>query len=188
MVFQEHALLPWRTVRDNVDVRPREPRRAARGAGGARAARCSRWSGSPGFARHYPHQLSGRHEAAGGHRPRAANDPEVLLMDEPLAALDAQTRTIMQEELLRIWATLGKTVIYVTHSLEEALLLGDRSCSSPSRPGSHKPALPGQPRPAARARGARLARLRRARSRRSGRSCARRSSAPWPTTRGGAAS
>jgi len=64
-----------------------------------------------------------------------ANDPEVLLMDEPLAALDAQTRAIMQEELLRIWTDLRKTVIYVTHSLEEALLLGDRVVLLTARPG-----------------------------------------------------
>ena len=78
-----------------------------------------------------------------------ANDPEVLLMDEPLAALDAQTRTIMQEELLRIWSTLGKTVIYVTHSLEEALLLGDRVVLLTARPGRVSQVFPvalGRPR------------------------------------------
>jgi NitT/TauT family transport system ATP-binding protein len=78
-----------------------------------------------------------------------ANDPEVLLMDEPLAALDAQTRTIMQEELLRIWSTLGKTVIYVTHSLEEALLLGDRIALLTARPGRVSQIVPvplGRPR------------------------------------------
>jgi NitT/TauT family transport system ATP-binding protein len=78
-----------------------------------------------------------------------ANDPEVLLMDEPLAALDAQTRLILQEELLRIWAELGVTVIYVTHALEEALLLGDRVVLLSARPGRVKRVWPvdlGRPR------------------------------------------
>jgi NitT/TauT family transport system ATP-binding protein len=78
-----------------------------------------------------------------------ANGPEVLLMDEPLAALDAQTRAIMQEELLRIWGSVGTTVIYVTHSLEEALLLGDRIVLLTSRPGRVRQVFPvdlGRPR------------------------------------------
>jgi NitT/TauT family transport system ATP-binding protein len=90
------------------------------------------------FRRHYPHQLSG------GMRQRSAiarafvTDPGMLLMDEPLAALDAQNRVILQAELLRIWEQTRKTVIYITHSIEEALLLGDRTVVMTAPPGRIK--------------------------------------------------
>ena len=108
MVFQEHALLPWRTVLDNVMFGPGEPRRAPARSGEALArARCWQLVGLRAFAHAYPHQLSGGMKQRVGIARALANDPEVLMMDEPLAALDAQTRAILQEELLRLWAELG---------------------------------------------------------------------------------
>ena len=148
MVFQEHALLPWRTVLANVAFGP-ENRGIPRGERESHARRMLELVGLTRFANAYPHQLSGGMKQRVGIARALANDPEVLLMDEPLAALDAQTRLILQEELLRIWTELGTTVIYVTHSLEEALLLGDRVVLLTARPGRIKRVFPvplGRPR------------------------------------------
>ncbi len=148
MVFQEHALLPWRTVLDNVVFGP-ENRGIPRREREAHAREILALVGLSRFTDAYPHQLSGGMKQRVGIARALANDPEVLLMDEPLAALDAQTRTIMQEEFLRIWADLGKTVLYVTHSIEEAILLGDRIALLTARPGRVKQLFPvnlGRPR------------------------------------------
>ena len=94
--------------------------------------------GLTGFERHYPHQLSG------GMRKRVAlaqtfiNQPQILLMDEPFSALDVQTRTLMEDELLSLWSTLGASVVFVTHDLEEAIALADRVCVLTAGPGTVK--------------------------------------------------
>jgi NitT/TauT family transport system ATP-binding protein len=137
MVFQESGLFPWMDVEANVRFGL-----MTRGVPAAEAAErveaALRLVGLTRFRRHYPHQLSG------GMRQRSAiarafvTDPGMLLMDEPFAALDAQNRVILQTELVRIWEQTRKTVIYVTHSIEEALLLGDRTVIMTAHPGRIK--------------------------------------------------
>src|SRR6201991_2116883 len=90
------------------------------------------------FRRHYPHQLSGGMRQRGAIARAFVTDPAMLLMDEPFAALDAQNRAILQAELVRIWEETGKTVVYITHSIEEALLLGDRTVVMTAQPGRIK--------------------------------------------------
>jgi ABC-type nitrate/sulfonate/bicarbonate transport system ATPase subunit len=137
VVFQEYALFPWLTLRQNVAYGPRE-----RGVPSAEARAVVdlilKKVGLVGAENRYPHELSG------GMRQRAAlarvlvNDPKILLMDEPFAAVDAQTRTTLQRELARLWEETGKTVFFVTHSVEEAVLLGDRVMAMTPRPGRLK--------------------------------------------------
>jgi NitT/TauT family transport system ATP-binding protein len=137
MVFQESGLFPWMSVADNVAFGL-----MTRGVPAAEAAIrvdvALRLVGLTRFRDHFPHQLSG------GMRQRSAiarafvTDPGVLLMDEPFAALDAQNRAILQAELVRIWEETRKTVVYVTHSIDEALLLGDRTVVMTAQPGRIK--------------------------------------------------
>src|SRR6266849_6757495 len=137
MVFQESGLFPWMSVEANVGfglmTRGVRPREAAE-----RVEAALKLVGLTKFRQHYPHQLSG------GMRQRSAiarafvTDPGMLLMDEPFAALDAQNRVILQGELVRLWEQTGKTVIYVTHSIEEALLMGDRTVIMTAQPGRIK--------------------------------------------------
>jgi NitT/TauT family transport system ATP-binding protein len=137
MVFQEFGLLPWRTVQHNIELGlelkkvPRSKRRAI-------AARLSSLVGLAGFEQHYPHELSGGMKQRVGLARALATDPDVLLMDEPFAALDAQTRDLMQVELLRIWREAKKTVLFVTHQIDEAIYLSDRVMVMSKRPGRAK--------------------------------------------------
>lgn len=136
VVFQEYAIFPWKTVIDNVAFGLE-----MRGVGRAERLETARyWLDRVGlgkFASYYPHQISGGMKQRVSIVRALANDPEVLLMDEPLGALDAQTRVVLQEELLRIWEETRKTVVYITHSLDEAVLLGDRVILMTAQPGRH---------------------------------------------------
>jgi NitT/TauT family transport system ATP-binding protein len=124
-VFQTDALFPWKSVLNNVMAGPLF-RKVPRGQAHAEAMDWIQRVGLNGFENHYPHQLSG------GMRKRVAlaqtfiNKPEILLMDEPFSALDVQTRVLMQDELLRLWARDRASVVFVTHDLEEAIALADR--------------------------------------------------------------
>jgi len=147
MVFQEFGLLPWRTVRANVEL-GLELKGVPSPERSARATELIKLVGLKDFERHYPHELSGGMKQRVGLARALATEPEVLLMDEPFAALDAQTRDLMQAELLQIWQQTKKTVLFVTHSIEEAAYLSDRVIVMTARPGRAKEALKIQlPRP-----------------------------------------
>ena len=144
IVFQQYALLPWRTAQRNVEFALEAQSRLDRLSRRARAERAREYLdlvGLSGFEDRYPHELSG------GMRQRVAiaralvADPSVLLMDEPFAALDAQTRDGLQEELLRIWHKTGTTVVFITHGIDEAVYLGQRVAVLSSRPGRLKQVL-----------------------------------------------
>ncbi|MBD3305030.1 ATP-binding cassette domain-containing protein [candidate division KSB3 bacterium] len=135
MVFQEHGLLPWMTILDNVAL-GLERHRMTRTERREPASRFLAQVGLSQFANHYPSQLSvGMRQRAAISRAFIA-EPHILLMDEPFSALDAQTRLIMQEELLRIWQMHHQTIVYVTHDIEEAILLSDRVLVMSGRPAT----------------------------------------------------
>jgi NitT/TauT family transport system ATP-binding protein len=134
MVFQEHGLFPWMTVLDNVSF-GLETRGVARKERRERAQNFIHKVGLTRFINHYPHELSvGMRQRTGIARAFLA-DPHMLLMDEPFGSLDTQTKLVLQEELLRIWKEYRKSIIYVTHDIGEAVLLGDRVLVMSGHPG-----------------------------------------------------
>ena len=137
MVFQEHSLFPWLTVIDNVAF-GLEMRGISRRQRYEMAKVFLETVGLTSFKSHYPHQLSGGMKQRVSLARAFVNDPEVLLMDEPFAALDAQNKMLLQDELLKIWEQHKKTVVYITHSIEEALTLGDRIVVMTAAPGKIK--------------------------------------------------
>jgi NitT/TauT family transport system ATP-binding protein len=134
-VFQSFRLLPWRTVLDNVEF-PLQIQGMPPALRLSRARDYLRLVGLEDFEHSYPHELSGGMQQRVGLARALALEPQILLMDEPFAALDAQTREFMQIELSRIWEQLGIAVVFVTHSLDEALFLGDRIVLMGPRPGT----------------------------------------------------
>jgi NitT/TauT family transport system ATP-binding protein len=137
VVFQEPALFPWYSVFDNVVFGPKTQRRPP-GEYRPRAERIIEQVGLKGFEAHYPAELSGGMKQRVGIARVLVMEPEVLLMDEPFGSLDAQTRTLMQELLLAVWERHHQTVLFVTHDIEEALLLADSVCVMTARPGRVK--------------------------------------------------
>jgi NitT/TauT family transport system ATP-binding protein len=134
VVFQEPSLFPWLTAEENVEFpltlrgTPKKERRA-------KAEEALKLVGLDGFGKRHPHELSGGMKQRVSIARGLVQDPPVLLMDEPFAALDEQTRMTMGDELLRIWAATGKTVVFVTHSLTEAVYLADEVVVMSARPG-----------------------------------------------------
>ena len=134
MVFQDYALFPWLTVRENISFGPRH--RAVPTADiGKLTERFLAMIGLTEFADRYPHQLSGGMKQRVAIARVLANDADILLMDEPFGALDALTRSMLQEELIDIWQSTKLTAIFVTHSVEEAVLLADKVLVMTAGPG-----------------------------------------------------
>ena len=138
VVFQHSSLLPWRTIAGNVQYGMEMQRRFDKPAMFDRASHFIKLTGLAGFERHYPSELSGGMQQRVNLARALAADPAVLLMDEPFASLDAQTREFMQAELLKIWARARKTVLFITHQINEAIYLADRVAVMSARPGRVK--------------------------------------------------
>lgn len=134
MVFQHFNLLPWRAVLGNVEF-GLENRRMSKRERRERAMHYIHMVGLDGFEHYYPSQLSGGMQQRVGLARALAIEPEILLMDEPFGSLDAQTRETMQTELMRIWSIEKRTVLFVTHDIEEAIFLADRVIVMGKRPG-----------------------------------------------------
>ena len=138
VVFQQSSLLPWRTIARNVRYGMELQRRFDEKTMLERTDYFIKLVGLSGFERHYPSELSGGMQQRVNLARALAADPAVLLMDEPFAALDAQTREFMQSELLKIWSKARKTVLFITHQINEAIYLADRVVVMSARPGRVK--------------------------------------------------
>ena len=138
VVFQHSSLLPWRTILGNIRYGMELQKRFDKQAMRDRAEHFVKLVGLSGFERHYPSELSGGMQQRVNLARALAADPKVLLMDEPFAALDAQTREFMQAELLKIWSEAQKTVLFITHQINEAIYLADRVVVMSARPGRVK--------------------------------------------------
>lgn len=150
VVFQGYALFPWRTVLQNIEM-GLEIRKVPKRERKETAEHFLNLVGLSGFGHRYPHELSGGMRQRVAIARALAYSPDLLLMDEPFAALDAQTREILQTELLRIWEAHKKTIVFITHSLDEAIYLSDRIAVMTHRPGRIKSILDvplARPRPA----------------------------------------
>jgi NitT/TauT family transport system ATP-binding protein len=141
MVFQSYTLFPWLTIRENICFGLRE-RNVNRAEQDERAAYWLAKVGLTGFEHHYPKQLSGGMQQRTAIARALANDPKILLLDEPFGALDNQTRSLMQELLLAIWETDRKTILFVTHDIEEAIFMANRVVVMSARPGRIKADVP----------------------------------------------
>lgn len=137
VVFQSFSLFPWKSVRENIDFGLRINGKSV-AERRELVARAVKLIGLDGFEDHYPRQLSGGMQQRVAIARSFVMSPRVLLMDEPFAALDAQNRQLMQEELVRIWASQRPTVVFITHSVEEAVFLADRIVVMSKRPGRVK--------------------------------------------------
>ena len=147
MVLQKTALMPWKTVMHNVEIGPKW-RGVSKAERTATAQKFIDLVGLHGFEKSYPAQLSGGMKQRVGIARAYANDPEILIMDEPFGALDAQTRYAMEEEIAKIWQLQKRTVIFVTNNIEEACYLGDRIILFSNRPAKIKEIYPNDlPRP-----------------------------------------
>ena len=138
VVFQHSSLLPWRTIAGNIRYGMEMQRRFDEATMRERTDHFVKMVGLSGFERHYPNELSGGMQQRVNLARALAADPKVLLMDEPFAALDAQTREFMQAELLKIWSQDRKTVVFITHQINEAVYLADRVAVMSARPGRLK--------------------------------------------------
>jgi NitT/TauT family transport system ATP-binding protein len=138
VVFQQYTLLPWRTAQANIEFALEAKGGLTRSARAEVARRYLDLVGLGDFAGRYPHELSGGMKQRVAIARSLSYEPEVLLMDEPFGALDAQTRERLQEELVQIWRRTGTTVVFITHDIEEAVFLGQRVAVMSGRPGRIK--------------------------------------------------